>query len=199
MKIYNIEQKSNEWLNIRKWKMTASNAQAIGNCWKGLDTYILELMSEYYSNWDKEIYTNEHIDRWNELEEIARSMYELENWIQVNEVWFIELDEFTWCSPDWLIGEEWWIEIKCQMDKKHFLMILNWEKEIDSWYIWQIQMNLLITWRKWWDFISYNPNYKQSLIIFRILPDLEKFTKLQEWFKLWKNKILEIKNKLWKI
>jgi hypothetical protein len=41
-------------------------------------------------------------------------------------------------------------------------------------------MNLLITGRKWWDYVSYNPNYKESLIIFRILPDKEKFDKLKE-------------------
>lgn len=192
----NITQKTPEWLKIRAWKLTASNATAIWNCWKWLDTYVIETMAEFYSSAPKETYTNEHIERWNELEEIARSMYELENWVEVKEVWFCEYNEFVWCSPDWLVWDDWGIEIKCQWDKKHFLMILNWEKEIDSSYIWQIQMNLLITERKWWDFISYNPNFEKSLIVFRIYPDLEKFEALKKGFEIWEKKILEIK---WKI
>ena len=40
-------------------------------------------------------------------------------------------------------------------------------------------MNLLITGRKWWDFVAYNPNYKTNIIIIRIKPDLEKFKKIR--------------------
>ena len=199
MKIHNLEQGTDEWFELRKWKMTASNAQAIWNCWKGLDTYILDLMAEYYSSAQKEHFSNIHTERGNELEPLARSMYELTRWVEVQEAWFVEYDEFVWCSPDWLVWKDGWIEIKSLSDKKHFSMILNWEKEIDSAYIWQIQMNLLITGRKWWDYISYNPNYKESLLVYRIFPDVEKFEKLRKWFDYWKDKILEIKNKVWKI
>jgi len=197
MKIHNdLIQWTPEWLEVRKGKMTASHAQAIGNVWKGLDTYILELMAEYYSSAEKEQFSSWHTDRGNELEPLARDMYELTKWVQVEQVWFIEYDEFVWCSPDWLIWEDWWIEIKSVQDTNHFKLLLFWEKEIESKYIWQIQMNLLITGRKWWDYVSYNPNYKESLIIFRILPDKEKFDKLKEWFEYWKTKILDIKSKI---
>jgi hypothetical protein len=196
MIIHNHNQWTLEWFECRKWKMTASNAQAIWNVWKWLDTYITELMAEYFSSWEKEQYTNDNIERGKELEEFARSMYELETGNTVQEVWFCEHNEYVWCSPDWLVWEDWWVEIKSQWDVKHFKMILNWEKEIDSSYIWQIQMCLYITGRKWWDFISYNPNYKKSLIIIRILPDFEKHEKLTEWFNYWISKIKEIKSKL---
>lgn len=176
--------------------MTASNAQAIGNCGKWLDTYILELMAEYYSNWEKESYSNAHIERWNELEPLARDIYELTTGNIVNEVWFCEYNEFAWCSPDWLVWEDGGIEIKSQWDKKHFSMILNWEKEIDSKYIWQIQMNLFITQRRWWDFVSYNPNYEKSLLIFRIFPDEEKMQAIKKWINIWAEKIEEIKLKV---
>ena len=47
-------------------------------------------------------------------------------------------------------------------------------KEIDKAYQWQIQMILLVTGRKWCDFISYNPNYKNKpLKIIRVLPDAD--------------------------
>ena len=63
MKIHNnIEQGSDDWFAIRKGKLTASHAQAIGNIGKGLDTYINELMSEYYSSGEKEQFTNKHTE-----------------------------------------------------------------------------------------------------------------------------------------
>lgn len=196
MIIHNIEQKTQEWLNLRKGKMTASHAQAIGNVWKWLDTYIYEMMSEFFSSGENEWYTNKDIERWNELEPLAREMYELETGRTVQEVWFIEFNEYIGCSPDWLVWEDWGIEIKCVKDIWHFKLLVNWPSEIDSWYIWQIQMSLFITGRKWWDYVSYNPNYKQSLIIHRIYPDDWKFDKLREWFKYWINKIEEIKQRL---
>jgi len=79
MKIHrNIEQASPEWFALRLWKMTASHATAIGNNGKGLETYILEMMAESFSSAEKEQYSNEHTERWNELEGQARSIYELE-------------------------------------------------------------------------------------------------------------------------
>lgn len=193
MKIHkNIEQWTQERFDIRKLKMTASHAAAIGNCWKWLDTYILELITEYVSTWEKKHFSNEHTDRWNELEPIARNLYEMTTWNIVDEVWFIEYEENIWCSPDGLVWDDGWIEIKCLDDKKHFEMILEWEKVIESWYIWQIQMNLLITWRKWRDYIWYNPNFKDSLLIYRIYPDETKFEKLKMWFEIWKTKIKEL-------
>ena len=78
MKIYkDINQGSPEWFEIRVGKVTASHAQAIGNNGKGLDTYLLEVVSEMFSSSEKEHYSNEHTERGNELEPIARSMYEL--------------------------------------------------------------------------------------------------------------------------
>lgn len=193
MKIHkNIEQWTEERFNIRKLKMTASHATAIGNCWKWLDTYILELITEYISTWEKKHFSNEHTDRGNELEPVARNLYEMTTWHIVDEVWFIEYEENIWCSPDGLVWDDGWIEIKCLDDKKHFEMILEWEKVIESWYIWQIQMNLLITWRKRWDYVWYNPNFKDSLLIYRIYPDETKFEKLKMWFEIWKTKIKEL-------
>ncbi len=198
MKIYTeIIQQSPEWFNMRKGKMTASHATAIGNNGKGLETYILEMMAESFSSAEKEQYSNEHTNRWNELEPQARSLYELETMNTVDQVSFIEYNEFIGCSPDWLIWEDGWIEIKCPSDVKFFKIILDWtEKSIDSDYIWQVQMSLFITKRKWWDLCFYNPNYEKSLIIFRILPDKEKFKKLEEWFSIGINKIKEISLKI---
>jgi len=196
MQIHNHEQGTQEWFDVRKGKMTASHATAIGNNGKGLDTYITELMAEYYSTAEKEQFSSEHTDRGNELEPIAREIYEFENDVKVEQVGFIEHNEFSGCSPDGLIGEDGGIEIKCVADNKYFKFLLNGESEIDSGHIWQIQMNLLITGRKWWDLVMYNPNYKKSVCVYRITPDEEKFKALKEGLEKGKEKILAIKQKI---
>lgn len=196
MKLHQMEQLSEEWFEIRKGKMTASNAQAIGNNGKGLDTYIIEIMSDYYSSGEKESYTNPDIERGIELENTAREIYELDNDYKIEQVGFIELNKYVGCSPDGLIGKDGGIEIKALKDSKHFKMILNGEKEIESKYIWQIQMNLFITGRKWWDYVSYNPNFEKSLMVFRIEPDQKKFEKLKEGIENGTQQIKDIINSL---
>jgi hypothetical protein len=170
MKIYkDIPQGSPEWFEIRNRKMTASHAQAIGNSGKGLESYIIDKMAAVYSCAETESISNKDTERGIELEQYSREMYELETGLAVEQVAFIEMDEYTGCSPDGLVGEDGGVEIKCLNDTNHFRLILG--GEIDSKYMWQIQMSLLVTGRTWWDYVSYNPNYKQSLIIRRITKD----------------------------
>ena len=61
--------------------------------------------------------------------------------------------------------------------------------------MWQMQMNLLVAKRKWIDYVSYNPNFKQSLVIFRIFPDKAKQDKLISGIEKGKARIREIKEK----
>lgn len=196
MKIYNFEQQSPEWFAIRKFKMTASEAQAIGNCGKGLDSYITEMMAESYSSSDEEKFSSADTNRGNEYEPVARQIYEFENNVTVEQVGFVEYNEYVGFSPDGLVGEDGGIEIKCVNDKNYFKHLVNGEKEVDSKYIWQIQMGLLITGRKWWDLIVYNPNYKKSMCIYRIYPDQEKFEALEKGFQIGIEKIKSIKEKI---
>ena len=174
-------QGSPEWFEIRVGKVTASHAQAIGNNGKGLDTYLLEVASEMFSSSEKEHYSNEHTERGNELEPIARSMYELQNDVEVEEIGFAEYNDFVGCSPDGLVGKDGMIEIKCPDDKTYFNLLMN--EKIDNAYIWQCQMNMLILERKWCDLVFYNPNFEKSMKIFRLEPDKEMFSKLKEGFE----------------
>lgn len=194
--INNITQGTPEWFEIRKGKMSASHAQAIGNIGKGLETYIYELMAESYSSAEKEQFSNEHIERGNELEATARGIYELENGIEVEQVGFVEYDEFVGCSPDGLVGEDGLIEIKCPNDTEYLKYLLFGKEQIDTKYVWQCQMQMLITERKWNDLIIYNPNFQKSMLVFRIEPDKEKFEALLKGFEIGKAKIKEIKEKL---
>jgi len=189
-------QGTQEWFEIRKGKLTASHAQQIGNNGKGLNTYIHELMAEYYSTQEKEQLTNKHIERGLELEPIARDIYELETGDTVTQTGFIELNEYAGCSPDGLIGENGLIEIKCINDTDYFRHLLYGIEEVDTKYLWQVQMQMLVTNRNWCDLVVYNPNFSQSLIIFRIEKDEEKQDALKKGIETGIELIKQIKEKI---
>lgn len=193
---WDIMQGTDAWRNLRTGKLTASHAQEIGNCGKGLDTYIMEVLAGEYSSGEVEFYKNKDMDRGTELEPSARAIYELENNVTLEQVGFIEYNDLIGCSPDGLEGEDVGVEIKCHADVGHFKMILNGADEIDTKYMWQIQMNLLITGRKLWKYIAYNPNFQKSLLVFDILPDKVMQDKLLAGFKLGEEKIKAIKSKI---
>jgi len=194
MKIVEVKQKSDEWFELRKKRMTASHAQQIGSNGKGLVTYIREIMCEYFSNHEKELYTNKAMEWGNEQEPIARTVYEFETDSIVKEIGFIIYDDYIGCSPDGFVGKDGLLEIKCPTDKVFFSLLLD--EKIDSKYMWQMQMQMLISGRKWCDYFAYNPNFKQSFFLKRVFPDKKKFEKLLEGLGTGKKLINEINQKI---
>jgi len=183
MQIINIQQKTPEWFALRlKYPLTASNAQAIANQGKGLETLVWEKMTERFSIADKERYSNKDLERGVELEPLAREMYELETGNKVEEIGFVineKVSSVGGASPDGKItGQKGLLEIKCFDDKKHFQMIVDKKEKgdfkIESEYEWQMQMQMLFTEEEWADFLAYNPNFKESLLIKRVYADKEK-------------------------
>lgn len=203
--LHNIVQKSPEWYALRlKYPLTASHAQAIGNQGKGLETLCWKKLSEKYSSAEVEQLTNKHLARGVELEPQAISLYELETGQEVTTVGFITNEEISalgGASPDGLVGvDEGGIEIKSFDDLKHFEMIA--EKKttgtftVESGYLWQMQQEMLFADLKWIDFVAYNPNYKESLLIKRHFPDEVMREKLRVGLKIGEKLIESIENKL---
>lgn len=178
MKIYDkLEQGTQEWLDLRLGKLTASKAQAIGSNGKGLETLVYEKVAELMTGKTKDSYTNPDMERGNELEEMARNAYELETGILVRQVGFVELNKYVGCSPDGLIEEDGLQEIKCPNDVT-FVKFLHSQK-IDTGYDWQMQMQMLVTNRKWVDYVLFNPNFKKSVIITKVARNEAKIKKLE--------------------
>ncbi len=192
-----MSQRSEEWYEVRKGRMTASNAATIATNGKGLETYAYEILAEKYSNNSEESFTSFDMKRGIELEEQARMTYELEH-EEVQQIGFVELDEFTGCSPDGLVGEDGGIEIKCPNDVNFFRLMVNGESEIDKKYLWQVQMSLLITGRKWWDLVFYNINFEKSLLVFRIYPETIAQSKLKSGILVMKEMMRKIESRLLK-
>ena len=197
MKIHNFEQRTEDWYNIRKGKMTASNAETIIANGKGLETYIYNLMAEYYSSAEKENYINADMQRGIDLEPEARLEFEFYTGLDVQEVGFVEYNEFIGVSPDGLIGDDGLIEIKCPNDSIYFKLLLN--DNIKPEYIAQMQMQMYITDRQYCYFVSYNPNFEKSLYIKKITRDEEMIEKLKKGLDKGTELIKEIKKKFRKV
>ena len=200
MQIINVEQKSDEWFALRnKYPLTASEAQAIGNQGKGLETLVWEKLAERYSNGDKEKYTNKDLERGVELEPLAGEMYELQTGNKVINVGFVineNISSVGGASPDkMIVGQKGLVEIKCFEDKKHFKNIVT-GLEIESQYMWQMQMQMMFTETEFVDFVTYNPNFKQNLLIKRVFPDKEMQDKIREGLKKGEELIKEIESKI---
>ena len=197
MKIYNFEQRTEDWYNIRKGKMTASNAETIIANGKGLETYIYNLMAEYYSSAEKENYINADMQRGIDLEPEARLEFEFYTDLDVQEVGFIEYNDFIGVSPDGLIGDDGLIEIKCPNDSVYFKLLLS--DNIKPEYIAQMQMQLYVTDRQYCYFVSYNPNCEKSLYIKKITRDEEMIEKLKKGLDKGTELIKEIKKNFRKV
>jgi len=202
-KIHNVEQGSDEWFALRTlYPLTASNAQAIGNGGKGLETLIWEKLTEKYSTAPKVNYTNDDLKRGIELEPVAREMYELETGNKTEIIGFVtnpKISKLGGASPDGF-SEDGLIEIKCFADVKHFKAIIEYKTkkdfEIETKYIWQMQMQMLFTERKWCDFVTYNPNLSQSLLIKRVFEDKKIQKEIIEGLKVGEEIYKKIENNL---
>lgn len=199
MQIIKCLQGSSEWFALRlQYPLTASNAQAIGNQGAGLKTLVWEKLAEKYSLVDKEKYTNKDLERGVELEPLARDMYELRTGNKVVEMGFVineKISKVGGASPDGsIVAQNGLIEIKCFEDKKHFQNIVN-GLEIESQYEWQVQMQMLFTETDFVDFIAYNPNFKESLLIKRVIADKEMQDKIKQGLEIGEKLLKEIEEK----
>jgi len=195
MKLHKVEQKSPEWFALKKkYPLSASKAQAIATAGAGMETVVLEAITEKYSSADPERYTNEDMERGNELEADARAIYELENGVTVVEVGFItneKISDLAGVSPDGLVEEDGLVEIKCLMDKLFTAKLeevgISGTFKVDSAHDWQMQMQLLFTGRKWVDYVIYNPNFPVAILKMRVVADPEKQQKILTGLKLAEN------------
>ncbi len=197
MKIYReLKQGTEEWLQLRRGRLTASHAQAIATAGKGLDTLCYQKVAEKLTDGQGEGYTNADMERGNELEHEARSLYEISTGNIVEEVAFVELDEMIGCSPDGLIGDDGLIEIKCKNNVNHLKSLLS--GEIEKAHYWQMQMQMYVTGRKWCDYVLYNPNYSDDkrLVIKRVERSDEDIEKIKIGLEKGVKLVQEIESKL---
>lgn len=181
MLVSNFEQGSQEWLQSRLGKPTASNFGKLitptGKPSTSAEGYINELIAQKITGELPEFYTNAAMERGNELEPAAKALYEFINGDEVVEVGLCLHDTLDCgASPDGLIGVDGGIEIKCPLPHTHIAYLR--EGVVPSKYIPQIQGCLWITGREWWDFMSYHPAMEDLIV--RVERDNEYIKKLAD-------------------
>ena len=192
MKIYTNEelpQGSEEWLKTRLGKFGGTDAQAVATAGKGLETLCFEKVGEIITGRPKDTYKNADMERGNELENTARSAYEIQSGNMVTQVGYVELDEYIGVSPDGLVGEDGLIEIKCPSDSV-FIRFL-YDRKLDTKYEWQMQHQMYVTGRKWCDYVVYNDNL-DKIEITRVMRDEEKIAKIMAGLEIGVGKVKEI-------
>ena len=152
-------QRSEDWLKLKCGKISASKVSAIMGA-RGIGktgrTYALELLAQRLVGEEEPQYVTDAMQTGIELEPVARDIYERHTHTTVVEVGGIEADGL-WYSPDGLIGDLGLLEIKCPQRKQHVNNLLS--DEVDPQYIAQLQFGLMVTGRKFIDFVSFNPDF----------------------------------------
>ena len=113
------------------------------------------------------------------IEPLARKAYEIATQQKVSLVGFISHPDIknAGASPDGLIGEKGFIEIKCLNIRNHNQIIKN--KKMPKQYYYQMQFQLACSQREWGDFVAYHPEADESLYIERVAPEHNIIQELQ--------------------
>lgn len=158
-------QRSDLWLQKKLGKFSGSDFHIMLGVSQAKKDYMWGKYSEVkYQDSDKEDHQSFYMERGTILEPEARRVYSAVTETAVVEIGLVEddgeFDGYAVCSPDGLVGEDGIIEIKCLVAKYHeqYTNPLSDKYEyIKPEYRTQVQYNLLITGRKWCDFVYYHP------------------------------------------
>lgn len=168
-------QGSDEWLAARLGILTASEVKLIltptlkvANNDK-TRAHVWELAAQRITQYIEPSYIGDDMLRGWDDEIRARDLYS-EKYAPVHEVGFVTDDRFGFTigySPDGLVGDDGLIECKSRRQKYQIQTISD-DKVPDE-YMLQLQTGLLVTGRKWIDFISYSGGL--PMYVTRVLPD----------------------------
>lgn len=173
-----IEQGSEEWFLERLGLATASHFQdIIGKTKSGQYTaeranYRAQLVAERLTGRTPERFTTGAMSWGTDTEDLAAMAYALVTGNGVTKAGF-KRHEFmaAGASPDRLVGEDGGVEIKCLNTANHIEILKT--QEMPAKHTAQVQGNLWIFNRAWWDFVSFDPDMPENAQIFiqRVLRD----------------------------
>ena len=174
-----IEQRTEEWFQQRLGKVTASRiSDVIAKTKTGVSTsrqnYLVQLVSERLTGKKGDSFVNQAMLDGIEREAAARELYMQTKGVSVTEVGFFDhpVIKNSGASPDGAVNaaEEGkyagLIEIKCPIETTHTNTLMS--KSVPSKYLPQIQWQMASVSPnvKWVDFISFNPNFPDTMQLF---------------------------------
>lgn len=187
-----IEQRTDEWRNLRLGRFTGSRFAGVlakskrdGKPLKARDDLIWTIATERIQGYQEQG-TSSYSLQWGiDNEAFAREAYELKTGFFVDEIAFIQHKELDYAgvSPDGIIGSDGGLEIKCP--KSPQIHLQSFLYGVPEEYVPQLQGFLWVTGRKWIDFVSYDPNTKDALklLIIRVYRDEEFINNLEAEIK----------------
>lgn len=171
-----LVQGSDEWLAQRLGMLTASEMKLIITAKtlkvadnKDTKTHLWELLFQRMTGIVEPQYIGDDMLRGMDDEIEARLQY-VNHYAPVQEIGFITNDRWGFTigySPDALVGDDGLIECKSRRGKYQVQTIA--ENEVPDDYMIQLQTGLLVSERKWVDFISYSGGL--PMFIKRVEPD----------------------------
>lgn len=179
-----IEQGTQEWLDARLGKVTASRISDVLSKPRGKNSgistsrrnYMAQIACERLTGKSAEGeeggFRNWHMERGLKLEPEARIEYELRHSVDIRKVGFVDhprIPRFG-CSPDALVGDKGMAQFKCPIPAIHFEYIKAAKNKIvPADYFAQVQCELACNPdREWNDFVSYckaMPEHLQLIVI----------------------------------
>ena len=184
----NCEQGSEEWLRLRLGLVSASRFKDIMTNPRNktelfsstAKSYMLELIAEIVTGEQKEV-SGKALEWGSNNEKSAQIEYAFEQGVTVDEIGICLTDDRQiGASPDGFIGDFGGIEIKCPYNSANHISTVI-AGDMPKEHMAQVQGNMLVNNRLWWDFVSYDPRIdgKGRIFITRIERDEEYIEKLQ--------------------
>jgi hypothetical protein len=179
VQIHNVEQGSPEWHALRCGVLTCSEMKLIIT--PGLKvadndavkTHLYELLAQRVNQYVEPHFESFDMERGKFDEEHARGKY-AEHFAPVEEVGFITNDKWGFTigySPDGLVGDDGLIEVKSRIQKHQMKTLVEYVANdlIPPDFVIQCQSGLMVSERKWLDFVSYSGGMRMPVV--RCYPD----------------------------
>ena len=181
-----MEQRSDEWLEARVGKITASRIKGITakpKAGQAINATLLDVLSERLTGIQIETPITKAMQWGIDCEPLAKHAYELATFRTVVECGFIphHIIPQSGASPDGLIGDDGLIEIKCPDTTKHLNTLIT--GQVPSDHLPQIIWQLACTGRDWCDFVSFDPRLEPHLQIKIIRVERDE-TDIDKWEQL---------------
>ena len=174
-----VVQGSDEWLDLRRGLITASEMSLLLTPTLKVAAndksrqHVYELLAQRISGYTEPHYVSNDMLRGQEEEVLARALYS-EKYSPVRDGGFVTNDQWGFTlgySPDGLVGDDGLIECKSRRQKYQIQTITEHVPAgtIPEEYVLQAQTGLLVTGRKWLDFVSYCGGL--PMVVIRVFPD----------------------------
>ena len=203
---FDIEQGTDEWLQVRAGKATASKATTLLVSGKqdygfgvGAITEMYKCVEETMTGVPRKNFSIKATEWGKAYEPEAIEWYSMVNFVKVHKVGFVEKNKNIGASPDALIPSiRKGLEIKCF--PVGFIKILDTNIHGKEEYE-QCQFNMWCSGYKSWDLVYYHPYMpdKYKMIVFTFTPDTQLFLRFEErttkFMQMVADKVAEMPNK----